>query len=111
MLVILSKEIGAYQKRDLIFELAGEPEISDFEGIATEDGSWFQNHYQPREMFVAARQNMIPSLRIQLEIPKVMIAVFFTSRMKTVLELLWKGSKLDQDFFINTVLTRLPKDR
>jgi hypothetical protein len=79
-------------------------EAYDFDAIATGDESLFHYHSEPRKMFAAPREKVTPFVRTQLGVQKVMIAVFFTSTTPIVNEVLLKGRKLNQDYFVSTVL-------
>jgi transposase len=87
--------------------LLREREEVEFDGLVTGDESWFIVHYEPRAMFAPAREKVPPYVRTQLGVQKVMITVFFTTRMLSVLEPLPKEVQFNQDFFIGAVLPGL----
>jgi histone-lysine N-methyltransferase SETMAR len=91
--------------------LLREREEVEFDGLVTGDESWFIDHSELRAMFAPAREKVPPYVQTQLGVQKVMIKVFFTTRMLSVLEPLLKGAKFNQDFFIDTVLPELVQEK
>jgi transposase len=78
--------------------LLREREEVEFDGLVTGDQFWFIYHYEPRAIFVPAREKVPPYVRTQLRVQKVMITVFVTMKMLSVLVPLPKRAPVNQDF-------------
>jgi histone-lysine N-methyltransferase SETMAR len=83
----------------------------DFEGIATGDESWFQYTSYSGSMFADSRESVTPRIRHDISTPKTMITIFFTSRRLLVSEALPKGTKFNQDYFIQYILPGLYREK
>jgi hypothetical protein len=83
----------------------------DFEGIATSDESWFQYSSNSDSMFSDSRENVLPRIRQDISASQTMITIFFTSRRLLVLEALPKGTKFNQDYFIQCIYPRLYREK
>jgi hypothetical protein len=53
-----------------LLELLPGGEASDFDGTTTGDESWFDHHYELREMFAASREKVAPFVRTHLGVQK-----------------------------------------
>jgi len=63
-----------------LFALLDQYSELQFEGIATGDESWVCYLIESDSMFARRREEVIPRLRPEISIKKVMITVFFTAR-------------------------------
>jgi hypothetical protein len=84
-----------------ILRVLQDAESNDFEGIATGDESWFRYPYPSSTMFARAPSGVIPRTRQTIGAEKTMITIFFTARQLILLDVLPKGSKFHQRYFID----------
>jgi hypothetical protein len=83
----------------------------NFEGIATDDESWFQYSSYSDSMFAGSRESVVPRIRRDISRQKTMLTIFFTSTRLLVLETLPKGTKFNQDYFIDAIFPRLYNEK
>jgi hypothetical protein len=74
---------------------------NEFEGIATGDEPWFKHCYPSSTMFARGPSKVIPRTRQTIGAKKTMIMIFFTARQLILLDVLSKGSKFNQQYFID----------
>jgi hypothetical protein len=58
-------------------------------------------------MFAGSRESVMPRIRRDISGQKTMLTIFFTSRRLLVLEALPKGTKFNQDYFIDAIFPGL----
>jgi hypothetical protein len=80
-----------------------EPEEDHFEGITTGDESWFQYSYPSSKMFARSATDVIPRTRHANGTKKNMITILFTGCKLTVLDILPKGSRFNQLYFVDYI--------
>jgi hypothetical protein len=83
----------------------------NFEGIVTGGESWFRYSSDSDLMFAHSRESVAPRIRQDISAPKTMIPIFFTSRRLLVLGTLPKGTKFNQDYFIQSQWPPLERER
>jgi hypothetical protein len=88
-----------------------ESEANDFDGVTTGDESWFQYIYLPSEMFARSQADVIPRTRQAIGATKSMITLFFTARKLIVLDVMPKGWKSNQRYFIESILSGLKRGK
>jgi hypothetical protein len=79
----------------------------NFEGITTGDESWFLYPTYEDSMFAPSAREVVPRTQQNISVKKTTVTIFFTSTRLWVLNLLPKGTKFNQDYFIDTVLPNL----
>jgi hypothetical protein len=79
----------------------------NFEGITTGEESWFQYSSCFDSMFAGSRENALPRIRRDISGQKTMVARFLTSTRLLVLEALPKGTKFNQEYFIDAIFPGL----
>jgi histone-lysine N-methyltransferase SETMAR len=79
----------------------------NFEGIALGDEFWFECSSYSNSMFADSRESVGPRIQRDISAPKTMIPIFSTSKRLLVLEALPKGTKFNQDYFIQCRFPRL----
>jgi hypothetical protein len=82
-----------------------------FEEIATGDKPSVSCYIESDWMFADRREEVIPRLRPGISIEPVMITVFFTARQLIALDVLPKGQRYDQEYFVQKILLSLLHDR
>jgi hypothetical protein len=87
-----------------ILQLYAEP---NFEGIATGDESWFLYTTYGDSMFATSAREVVPRTKQNVSATKTRVTIFFTSTRLLVLDFFPKGTKFNQDYFIDTVLPNL----
>jgi histone-lysine N-methyltransferase SETMAR len=90
-----------------ILRILQDAESNDFEGISRGDGSWFRYCYPFSTMFARAPSEVIPRTRQTIGAKKTMVTIFFTARQLIMLDVLPKGSKFNQQYFIDYVFPNL----
>jgi hypothetical protein len=84
-----------------MLQLYGE---HNFKGIATGDESWFLYTTSGDSMFAISPRDVVPRTKQNISAKKIMVTIFFTSTRLLVLDFLPKGAKLNQDYFLDTIL-------
>jgi hypothetical protein len=84
-----------------------ESETNDFDGMATDDESWFQHTMASSTMFPRSAADVIPMTRQAVGANKTMITVFFTAKKHLLFEVLPRGSTCNQMSFINNIFPDL----
>jgi hypothetical protein len=82
-----------------------------FEGIATGDKSWFLYTKYGDSMFATSAREVVPRTKQNISAMKTMVTIFFTSTRLLVLNFLPKGTRFNQDYFIDTVLPNLYSEK
>jgi hypothetical protein len=82
-----------------------------FEGIATGDESRVCCVVESDSMFARRREGLIPRLRPAISITKVVITAFLTARQSSTLDVLSKGQKYNQEYFVQKILPSLPNEK
>jgi hypothetical protein len=82
-------------------------ESNYFEGIAMGDESWFRYCYPSSTMFAWAPAEVIPRTRQTIGSKNTIITIFFTAHQLILLDVRPKGSKFNQQYFINYVFPDL----
>jgi histone-lysine N-methyltransferase SETMAR len=88
-----------------------ESEANDFDGVTTGDESWFQYIYPSSEMFARSPADGIPRTRQALCAKKIMITLFFTARKLIVLDVMPKGWKYNQRYFVDNRVLGLKRGK
>jgi hypothetical protein len=87
-----------------MFQLYAE---HNFEGITTGDESWFLLTTYGDSLFATSTKEVVPRTEQNISAKKTMVTIFFTSIRLLGLNFLPKGTKFNQDYFIDTVLLNL----
>jgi hypothetical protein len=83
----------------------------NFEGITTGDESWFLYTTCGDSMFATSAREVVTRTKQNISARKTMVTIFFASTRLLVLNFLPKGTKLNQDYFIDTVLPNLCSEK
>jgi hypothetical protein len=83
----------------------------NFEGITTSDESWFLYTTYGDSMFATSAREVVPRTKQNISAKKIMITTFFTSTRLLMPNFLPKGTKFNQDYFIDTVLSNLYSEK
>jgi hypothetical protein len=83
----------------------------NFEGIMTGDESRFLYTTYGDSMFATSAKEVVPRTKHNISAKKTMVAIFFTSTRLLVLNFLPKGTKFNQDYFIDRVLPNLYSEK
>jgi hypothetical protein len=75
----------------------------NFKGIATGDESWFQYSSYSDSMFAGSRESIVPRIRRDITGKKTLLTILFPSRRLLVLTPLPKGTKFNQNYFIEAI--------
>jgi hypothetical protein len=78
-----------------------------FEEITTGDESWFQYSSYSDSMFVDSRESIVARIPQDISGQKAMTGVFLTSTRLLVVDTLSKGTKFNQDYFIDAIFPGL----
>jgi hypothetical protein len=87
------QKVALVEASKTILRVLQEAESNDFEGIATDDESWFRYCYPSSTMFARAPSEVIPRTWQTINTKKIMITIFFTARQLILLDVLPEGSK------------------
>jgi hypothetical protein len=79
----------------------------NFEGITTGDESRFLDTTYGDSMFATSAREVVPRTKQNISAMETMVTIIFTSTRLLVLNFLPKGTKFNQDYFIDTVLPNL----
>jgi hypothetical protein len=82
-----------------------------FDGIATEDESWFRYVYMSNSMFAPSRDLAGTRTKDAERAKKTMLTVFFASRWLIVLEALPKETTCTQHYFLSDILPDLDGEK
>jgi hypothetical protein len=83
----------------------------NFEGITTGNESWFLYTTYGDSLFATSAREVVPRSKQNISATKALVTIFFTSTGLLVLNFLPKGTKFNQDYFIDTVLPNLYSDK
>jgi hypothetical protein len=83
----------------------------NFEGITTGDESWFLYTTYGDSMFATSAREVVLRTKQNIYAKKIMVTIFFTSPRLLVLNFLPKGTKFNQDYFIDTLLPNLYSEK
>jgi hypothetical protein len=83
----------------------------NFEGIITGDESWFLYITYGDSMFATSVREVVPMTKQNISAKKTIGIIFFTSTRLLVLNFLPKGTKFNQDYFIDTVLPNISSEK
>jgi histone-lysine N-methyltransferase SETMAR len=102
MLHLLSpaQKVARVEASKRILRVLQDAESNDFEGIATGDESWFRYCYRSFIIFARAPSEVISRTRQTIGAKRTMIAIFSTARQLILSDVLSKGSKFNQQYFI-----------
>jgi hypothetical protein len=78
-----------------------ESDTNDFDGVTTGDESWFQYIYPSSEIFALSPADVIPRTRQVIGAKRIMITLFFTVRKLILLDVMLKGWKCNQLYFVD----------
>jgi histone-lysine N-methyltransferase SETMAR len=88
-----------------------ESERDDFDGVATDNESWFQYIYQSSEMFARSLADVIPRIQQAIGAKKIMMTMFFTGRRLIMLAIIPRGGQYNQLYFVDNILPDLKKGK
>jgi hypothetical protein len=84
-----------------------ESETNDFDGIATGDEYWFEHTTSSSKMFASSAADVILRTRQAVGVKQTLIAVFFTATKLIMLDVLPRGSRFNQLYFIPNIFSDL----
>jgi hypothetical protein len=102
-----AQKVARFKASKTILRVLQDAESKDFEGIATSDESCFRYFYPSSTMFARAPSEGIPRTRQTIGAKETMMTIFFTARQLILLDVLPKGSKFNQQYFIDYVFPDL----
>jgi histone-lysine N-methyltransferase SETMAR len=105
-----AQKVARVEASTEMLRILHEAEENDFDGIATGDESWFRYHYPSSKMFARSPRDVIPRTRQGIGVKKTMITVFFTGRKLIVLDILPKGSRFNQLYFVDYIFPDLERE-
>jgi hypothetical protein len=83
----------------------------NFEGITTGDESWFLYTTYGDSMFAMSAREVVPRTKQNISVMNAMVTIFFTSTRLLVLNFFPKGTKFNQNYFIDTILPNLYSEK
>jgi hypothetical protein len=83
----------------------------NFEGITTGDELWFLYTIYGDSMFATSAREVVPRTKQNISAKKSIVTIFFTSTRWLVLNSLPKGTKFNQDYFIDAMLPNLYSEK
>jgi hypothetical protein len=83
----------------------------NFEGITTGDEWWLLYTTYGDSMFATSAREVVSRTKQNISAKKNIVTIFFTSTRLLVLNFLPKGTKFNQDCFIDTVLPNLYSEK
>jgi hypothetical protein len=83
----------------------------NFEGITTGNESWFLYTTYGDSMFTTSAREVVPWTKQNISAKKTMVTIFFISTRLLVPNFLPKGTKFNQDYFIDTVFPNLYNEK
>jgi hypothetical protein len=100
-----AQKVARVEASTEMLRILGKPEENHFEGIATGEESWFQYFYPypSSKIFARSPTDVIPRTRQAIGTKQSTITLFFTRRKLTVLDILPKGSKFNQLYFVHYI--------
>jgi hypothetical protein len=75
----------------------------NFEGLATGDESWCRYGTHTDSMFASPAEDLVPKTRQNISARKPTATIFFTSAGLLVLNFPAKGTRFNQDWFIDAI--------
>jgi hypothetical protein len=86
-------------------------EANDFDGITTGKESWFQDIYPSSEILARSPADVIPRTRQGIGAKRIMITLFFTAKKRIVLDVMPKGWKYNQLYFVDDIVPGLKRGK
>jgi hypothetical protein len=83
----------------------------NLQGITTGNKSWFLYTTYKNSMFATSPREVMSRTKQNISAKKTMVTIFFTSTRLLVLNILPKGTKVNQDYFIDTLLPNLYSEK
>jgi hypothetical protein len=96
-----AQNVACIEASKTILWVLQDAESNVFKGIATGDESWFRSCYPSSTTFAQAPSEVISRTRQAIGAQNTKITIFFTARQLLLLNVLSKGSKFDQQYFID----------
>jgi hypothetical protein len=96
-----AQRVACVETSKLVLRVLQDAKSNEFEGIATDDESWFRYRYPSSPIFARGPSEVIPRTQQTIDVKKTMIMLFFTARQLILLDVLPKGSKFNQQYFID----------
>jgi hypothetical protein len=90
-----------------LLRILQELERNDFAGIVMVEESWFQHTTASSKIFTRSAADVIPRTRHEVGAKETMITLFFTAKKLIVLDVLPRGSMLNQLHFANCIFPDL----
>jgi transposase len=81
------------------------------EAITTGNESWFLYSTHTNSMFAVSAAEVVPRTKQNISTRKTMVTIFFTYTRSLVLNFLTKGTRFNQDYFIDAALPNLYREK
>jgi hypothetical protein len=94
-----------------LLQILNDLEVDSFDGITTDDDSWFQYLYESSAMFANSPGDVPPRTRHGIGVKKAMFTLFFTNTNLLVAENLPKGQKFNHNYFIPDIFPGLEREK
>lgn len=95
------------QKSEALLNILLEHKKTNFAHIITLDESWFYFRYQAKAMFAPSPEKVPPRISNKISSKKCMITIAFSGNRLYCLDGLPKGTKFNQDYFIENILSTI----
>jgi hypothetical protein len=102
-----AQKVARVEAAQEMLRISQESETKDFDGIATNDESWFQHTTASSKMFARSATDVIPRTRQAVGAKTTLITVFFTAKKLITFDVLPKGTTFNQLYFINKIFSDL----
>ena len=103
----LQNKIERVQKSEALLNILLEHKKTNFANIITLDESWFYFRYQAKAMFAPSPEKVPPRISNTISSKKCMITIAFSGNRLYCLDGLPKGTKFNQDYFIEYILSTI----
>jgi histone-lysine N-methyltransferase SETMAR len=85
-------------------------ECAGFSHVTTGDESWFSYRYQSTHCYAKSRVDVPPRTKTTIGTKKAMVTIFFTATKLLVLDVLPRGNKFNQDYFLTIIAPELSRE-
>mgnify|MGYP001073832873 CR=1 FL=1 len=102
-------KIERVQKSKELLAILLEHQKNNFCTIITLDESWFYFEYQARAMYASSSKKVPPRTSHNMSSKKCMLTIAFSGDRLYCIDSLPKGTKFNQEYFIDNVLSKIVK--
>lgn len=98
------------EKSKLILNILEKAQKNNFVNVMTGDESLFYFRYQSSHMYAESKEKVPNRISKKIDSKKVMITMFFNGNSLLCFDMLPKGKKYNQEYFINNIIEEIKEN-